>query len=239
MSEGPALSLQRVCFRWRRHRPLVLDIESMTLARGERLFLGGPSGAGKSTLLSLVAGVTVPDEGRVEVLGRNTRELSGPGRDRFRADHLGVIFQMFNLLPWLPVLDNVMLPCRFSRLRRERAEAADGSVSGQARRLLGRLGLDADEVLRRPVTELSVGQQQRVAAARALMGAPELVVADEPTSALDMDRRQDFVALLSEQCGATGAALLFVSHDRSLADAFDRQLELDGINRVATEGAPA
>ena len=238
MTESPALKLAEVGFRWRRNLAPVLDIESLELARGERLFLGGPSGAGKSTLLSLVAGVMVPDEGRVEVLGQDTRRLSGPGRDRFRADHLGVIFQMFNLLPWLPVLDNVMLPCRFSRLRRRRAEADDGTVAAQARRLLGRLGLDADEVLRRPVTDLSVGQQQRVAAARALMGAPELVVADEPTSALDMDRRRDFVALLVEQCAATGAALLFVSHDRSLAEAFDRQIELDDINRVGRE-APA
>ncbi len=235
MTRAPALEVDRVSFRWRRKDAPVLEIERLEVGAGERLFLGGPSGSGKSTLLSLVAGVLVPGDGRVRVLGHDTRVLSGPGRDRFRADHLGVIFQMFNLLPWLPVLDNVMLPCRFSHTRRNRAEQRDGSVAAQARRLLGRLGLDAERVLARPVTELSVGQQQRVAAARALIGAPELVLADEPTSALDADRRADFVALLTEQCGETGAALLFVSHDRALAAAFDRHLELGEINRVAQE----
>lgn len=237
MNPSPALLIRDLHFRWRGDLPPVLEMDHLRLEAGERVFLAGPSGSGKSTLLSLVAGVMLPSAGRLEVLGQALPALSGPKRDRFRADNLGVIFQQFNLLPWLPVLDNVLLPCRFSAARRARAEQADGSMAAQALRLLARLGLDTEALLQRPVNELSVGQQQRVAAARALIGAPRLVIADEPTSSLDADRRHDFVTLLSEQCQATGAALLFVSHDMSLAPLFQRQLSLPELNRA--EGALA
>ncbi|MBZ2189356.1 ABC transporter ATP-binding protein [Alcanivorax sp. JB21] len=234
---APVLDLQQVSFRWRRDLPPVLTIPAFQVAAGERVFLAGPSGAGKSTLLALIAGIAIPQTGDVQVLGRSLPGLGAAARDRFRADHLGVIFQMFNLLPYLPVLDNVMLPCRFSPARRQQAVARDGSQEAQARRLLGALGLQADAMLRRPVTELSVGQQQRVAAARALMGAPDLVIADEPTSALDADRRLEFVELLAQECDASGAALLFVSHDLSLAPRFQRQVSLAEINAALPEGS--
>ena len=236
-TDAPALLVDGLRFRWREDLAPVLDIQALRIAAGERVFLAGPSGSGKSTLLSLVAGVMLPSSGSLEVLGQSMASLSGPGRDRFRADYLGVIFQQFNLLPWLPVLDNVLLPCRFSRRRRARAVEMDGSMQAQALRLLGRLGLDAQTLLQRPVNELSVGQQQRVAAARALIGAPQLVIADEPTSALDTDLRQEFVDLLSEQCQSTGAALLFVSHDLALAPLFQRQLSLPALNRPGQEVA--
>ncbi|WP_111658081.1 ABC transporter ATP-binding protein [Isoalcanivorax indicus] len=235
---APVLALTDVTFRWQPRMPDVLSIPAFEMAQGERVFLAGPSGSGKSTLLALIAGIATPRAGHVQVLGQPLGAMRGAARDRFRADQLGIIFQMFNLLPYLPVLQNVLLPCRFSRSRRERAIARDGSPEAQARRLLGALGLEADDLLRRPVTALSVGQQQRVAAARALMGSPALVIADEPTSALDADRRLEFVDLLSSECDASGAALLFVSHDQTLASHFPRHVSLLDINHAGTEVRP-
>lgn len=232
----PAVEIAELRFRWRPDRPWVLDIPSFALAAGERLFLAGPSGSGKSTLLALIAGINLATAGRVTVFGANLADLSGSARDRFRADRLGVIFQMFNLLPYLSVLENATLPCRFSARRRLRAIAAAGSVNAEARRLLVHLGLDNPDLERRTAAELSVGQQQRVAAARALIGRPELIVADEPTSALDTDRRLDFVELLRRECESAGAALLFVSHDRSLAGHFDRVAELPALNAAPSIG---
>ncbi|MDS4019650.1 MAG: ABC transporter ATP-binding protein [Candidatus Competibacter sp.] len=232
----PAIAIGGLRFRWRPDRPWVLDIPAFTLARSERLFLAGPSGSGKSTLLALIAGIHRATEGKIAVLGADLTALSGSARDRFRADRLGVIFQMFNLLPYLSVLENVMLPCRFSAARRARAIAIAGSVSAEARRLLAHLGLDDPGLEGRAAAELSVGQQQRVAAARALIGRPDLIVADEPTSALDTDRRLDFVQLLRGECESAGAALLFVGHDRSLAGHFDRVVELPAINAAPSVG---
>jgi putative ABC transport system ATP-binding protein len=142
-------------------------------------------------------------------------------------DHIGLIFQQFNLIPYLSVLDNVLLPCRFSRRRREQA----GDMADSAARLLGHLDLDAS-LWQRPATALSVGQQQRVAAARALIGRPELVIADEPTSSLDAERQAAFLDLLIDECNEAGAALVFVSHDRRLAGRFGRELALTEINRA-------
>ena len=204
----------------------MVDIESLRLARGERVFLRGPSGSGKSTLLNLLAGVVTPQHGTVRILGRDLSALSGAARDRFRADHIGYIFQMFNLIPYLSVIENVCLPCGFSERRRARAVRAGVGVEAEALRLLKHLDMGDAEVLRRPVTELSVGQQQRVAAARALVGAPELVIADEPTSSLDSDRRAAFLELLFRQCERENTALIFASHDASLAPLFDRAIEV-------------
>mgnify|MGYP002352416229 FL=1 len=127
--------------------------------------------------------------------------------------------------------ENVALPCRFSRLRQRRAQERDGSVVAAVERLLGDLGLPA-ELRTQPASSLSIGQQQRVAAARALIGQPELVIADEPTSALDADSREAFLRLLFAECHAAGASLLFVSHDQSLAPLFDRALSLAELNRA-------
>lgn len=227
----PVIDIHDLAFRWRERNPVVLQIERFSMQRGERVFLQGASGSGKSTLLALLAGVTTPQQGAVTVLGRSLAELTAAQRDAFRADHIGFIFQLFNLLPYLSVLENVTLPCRFSARRRAAAQRRGGGVEQEARRLLTDLDLD-DALLARPVTELSVGQQQRVAAARALIGEPELVMADEPTSALDADRRATFLELLSKECRLLGATLLFVSHDASIASLFDRRVELNTINRA-------
>ncbi len=213
--------------------PYIINIDQLAILRGERVFLRGPSGSGKSTLLSVLAGMVTPDEGRIRVLDRDIGALGAAARDRYRADHIGFVFQMFNLIPYLSVVENVCLPCGFSDRRRQRAIEQAGSVAAEARRLLDHLDMSDPQLQSRPVTELSVGQQQRVAAARALIGAPELVIADEPTSALDADLRQVFVDLLFAECERVNATLVFVSHDVTLAAVFDRSLEFLDINRVA------
>lgn len=227
-----ALTLDGVRFRWPRADADTLDIEQLHLPCGERLLLRGASGCGKSTLLSLAAGVLVPQVGRVCLLGRDWRTLSAGQRDRMRADHIGYIFQQFNLLPYLSVLDNVMLPCRFSRTRADRAGGNSDRWRSEAQGLLTALQLDPS-LWHKPADEISVGQQQRVAAARALIGHPELVIADEPTSALDEARRDAFMALLVRVCSDAGSALLFVSHDARLAAHFERVVDLPAINRAA------
>jgi len=233
MSVTPApelvVDLASVRFAWSAADPLLLDIDSLRIACGERVFLRGPSGSGKSTLLSLLAGVVSAREGKVAVLGHDLSGLSGAQRDRFRADHIGFIFQLFNLIPYLSVVENVVLPCGFSQRRKART---GGDPGREAVRLLEHLDMAGAAVLGRPVTELSVGQQQRVAAARALIGAPELVIADEPTSSLDADRRRAFLDLLFRECAPERTTLVFVSHDASLADRFDRTIELADINRA-------
>ena len=227
----PVIQLDQIRFAWPK-RPTLLDIERFTLQPGERVFLKGPSGSGKTTLLGLLGGVQLPASGRIQLLGEDLARMSGSRRDRFRADHSGYIFQMFNLLPYLSVLENIALPCHFSALRRRRASQRHGSVEAAAQHLLAHLGLHRG-LQRQPVSELSIGQQQRVAAARALIGSPELVIADEPTSALDADTREAFLKLLFVECEAAGSSLLFVSHDAALESLFDRSLSLGELNRAA------
>jgi putative ABC transport system ATP-binding protein len=225
----PVVELQDLRFGWPGAAVPLLDIPQLRLDAGETLFLHGESGSGKSTLLALLAGVLLPQSGQVRLLGSDWSDLPSSRRDRRRADHVGIVFQQFNLLGYLPVLDNVLLPCRFSPRRAERASARDGDPAAAARRLLQRMGL-APDLWARPASRLSVGQQQRAAACRALIGRPALVVADEPTSALDADRQRAFLDLLRDECAEAGAALLFVSHDQRLADRFDRQLSMRQLN---------
>lgn len=228
-----ALRITDLVFRWPRQAAACLDIARFELAAGERVFLHGASGSGKSTLLGLLGGVALPQAGRIELLGTDITRLGSRARDRFRADHIGFLFQQFNLLPWLPAIDNVLLPCTFSARRRERAGA---DPRAEAERMLRHLDLDTAS-WRKPAGELSVGQQQRVAAARALIGRPEILIADEPTSALDAERQQVFIDLLLQESAAVGAALVFVSHDQRLAGHFDRSVALHDINTVTCETA--
>ncbi|BBP67306.1 MULTISPECIES: ABC transporter ATP-binding protein [Pseudomonas] len=227
------IELSDLGFSWPGH-PLLLDIPAFRLESGETVFLKGPSGSGKTTLLGLLGGVQTPDRGSIRLLGQDLSKLGAGSRDRFRVDHTGYIFQQFNLLPFLSVRENVELPCHFSRLRAQRARHRHGSVDQAAVTLLTHLGLTDPSLLERRADSLSIGQQQRVAAARALIGQPELVIADEPTSALDYDARENFLRLLFAECREAGASLLFVSHDQSLAPLFDRNLSLADLNRAAT-----
>jgi len=216
-----------VRFRWPGRQGFSLTVDRFTVARGETLLLTGPSGSGKSTLLSLLCGVVTPREGSIAILGSEMTHLSPLQRDRFRAEHFGIVFQMFNLLPYLSILDHVLLPLSFAKGRRARVVKGGGQAPEvEARRLLASLGLDADRFAGQPASALSVGQQQRVAAARALIGAPEIVVADEPTSALDRGRQLEFLDLLFDDLGRAGASLVMVSHDESLAPRFDRVVPL-------------
>ena len=228
-----AVEISNVTFRWPSGKTPVLDIPDFSVGTGERLFVSGPSGSGKTTLLNLLGGVTVPDGGAVSVLGTRLDKLSSAQRDSFRADHVGVIFQLFNLVPYLSLVENVLLPCRFSARRSAQATARDGDPVSAARRLLTRMGLPDALLTERSVTDLSVGQQQRVAAARALIGAPELLVADEPTSALDDDARQSFLDLLFETAATEGQTLILVSHDRRMERMFDRHVSLADLNGAA------
>jgi putative ABC transport system ATP-binding protein len=231
MSIDRVLNLEHLRFGYVPDQSLI-NIERFNIKARESVFLRGPSGSGKSTLLGLIGGVLSPQSGRLSICETELTEISSAQRDRLRADHLGIIFQQFNLLPYLGVIQNCILPCRFSKRRRERAIQADGSVKASAANLIRALGL-SDDVLERPVGELSVGQQQRVAVARALIGGPDLIVADEPTSALDHENRDRFIELLNKSREQFGSSLLFVSHDQTLASHFDRSVSLAELNQEA------
>ena len=221
VSQPLALITHGLSFRWS-ERETPIKFPDIELPAGEHLFLQGASGSGKSTLLSLLAGMSRPTGGQLSVLDTDLTSLSRRKRDRFRADHQGVIFQQFNLVPYLSALDNVLLPCRLSR---HRARQATPGPQQQAEALLTALDVPASH-WRKSVNHLSVGQQQRVAAARALIGSPSLILADEPTSALDADNRDRFIELLLAQCQPGKTSVVFVSHDRSLASHFHQQITL-------------
>lgn len=208
----------------------LINIDRFDIRPKESVFLRGPSGSGKSTLLGLIGGVLSPQSGSLSICGAELTTLSSAQRDKMRADHLGIIFQQLNLLPYIGVIQNCILPCRFSARRRERAIDAYGSVTAAAEALIRGLGL-RDAELSRPVGDLSVGQQQRVAVARALIGGPDLIIADEPTSALDHENRDRFIELLNQSRERFGSALLFVSHDQTLASHFDRSISLPALNK--------
>jgi len=228
------VDLQNLEFSWP-NGPQILCVRRFTIERSEKLFLQGPSGSGKSTLLGVIAGVFAPSAGDATVLNQPFHELNAANRDRARADSMGVIFQQFNLVPYLTLVENVLLPCRFSQARAEKVGATEAQRTDKARELLARLGLQDEANGARLASELSVGQQQRVAAARALIGSPSLVIADEPTSALDAETRDTFInTLLSE---ANDAAVLFVSHDAALSKHFDRLTAMDDINFNSTDNA--
>lgn len=232
-SRSTILEMSQVKFTWPRQTTPIIAIDHFVIEAGERVFLRGPSGSGKTTLLSLVSAVVLPQQGHILVAGTDLQTLKGRHRDRFRADNLGLVFQQFNLLPFLSVAENVQLPCRFSARRRKEALQVSASLREETERLLQRMQLPAD-ILERPVMQLSVGQQQRVAVARALIGRPSLIIADEPTSALDRDAQQAFIRLLFDEVAAAGSSLLFVSHDESLANGFDRQIDLSQINTAGS-----
>lgn len=219
------IELQDLRYRWQGQSQDTLAIAELQVAQGEHLFIRGASGSGKTTLLNLLAGILKPASGSLTLLGQALHNMNPAARDRFRADHMGVIFQQFNLLPYLSVRENVQLPCHFSARRKQRA----GDVGGATERLLEHLGLDRS-LWQRAVTELSVGQQQRVAVARALIGSPEILIADEPTSALDTDTRDGFLELLFREAQVQGSTIIFVSHDPHIASHFPRVVDLSSVN---------
>jgi len=226
------IDLKNVCFSWKNSDNTLLDIPEFRMKQHEHIFLQGPSGCGKSTLLSLVGGILISESGSLKVLGQEIWDLSRSGRDAFRVDHIGFIFQLFNLLPYLSIEENVMLPLKFSNIRANRAGKTKLDRLNEAQRLLKALGLEEQQAEKSPVIELSVGQQQRVAAARALIGSPELIIADEPTSALDTDLRHSFLELLFEESKKSGSTLLFVSHDSTLSAYFNIKTSMEELNNI-------
>lgn len=230
------VELKNAQFVWPGSESATINIPQLHIAQGEHVFIKGPSGCGKSTLLALLTGINTLTSGSISVLNTDMASLKASQRDKFRADHIGYIFQQFNLLPYLNVIENVLIPCQFSRVRRNRVASNAASLEKQATTLLERLHLPK-ALHNKTVSELSIGQQQRVAAARALIGQPELVIADEPTSALDHDNRKAFIELLMEQAKLANATLVFVSHDPTLESLFDRTLNLPEINQAQTLGA--
>jgi putative ABC transport system ATP-binding protein len=222
------IRMSGVRFAWPGRDAFSIAVDAFSLPVAKRILLIGPSGSGKSTFLSLICGIVAPQTGAIDILGTDITKLPASARDGFRAEHFGIIFQIFNLLPYGTVIDNVLLPLSFAPRRRERA-TANGTAEAEAVRLLTRLGVEP-HLLRGPsAANLSVGQQQRVAAARALIGSPEIIVADEPTSALDRNRQAAFLDLLFTQVSEAGASLIMVSHDETLAGRFDEVMRLDAI----------
>ena len=199
---------------------LVIDIPSFSLDSGQQVGLAGPSGSGKTTFLHLLAGILRADSGSIALGGTELVGASEATRDRVRAEQLGYVFQTFNLLQGFSVLENLELAMRFGR----------GWDAAHARNLLAQVGL-SDRLHHKPA-QLSVGQQQRVAVARALANRPQVVLADEPTGNLDPSRAQEALALLREVCTEQGAALLVVSHDEAVLSAFDTRLSLAELNRA-------
>lgn len=229
---GRPLALKDVRYRWPGRETFELMVPDLTLAAGETVLLLGESGSGKSTLLSLICGIIIAQSGHVMVAGTDIASLSAGKRDRFRAEQIGLIFQQFNLLPFASVRDNILLPLRFAPDRARRVTSPEAEASTLCRHL----GLP-DNVMATQAGKLSVGQQQRVAAARALIGTPPLIIADEPTSSLDAATQAAFLELLFAQSRAHGATLLMVSHDARLSDQFDRVIQLADIAR--TNRSPA
>lgn len=222
----PAIELKSLQFAYPGRQP-VIDIPDLAIAAGERVFLYGPSGSGKTTLLGLLAGILTASRGTMSVLGRDLTAMRPSDRDRFRGLHIGYVFQMFNLLPYLNVLDNILLPLKLNPVR---GKEIRGEFHDEAVRLAAMLGIR--NLLEQNVTSLSVGQQQRVATARAMIGNPEILICDEPTSALDEQHRDRFLNLMLNMTTDHNTTVLFVSHDRNLASHFDRKISLREINRA-------
>jgi putative ABC transport system ATP-binding protein len=200
----------------------ILDIPRLEVAAGEQVVVRGRSGGGKTTLLNAIAGLATVDAGRIAIKGTDVTRIPEVGRDRFRARHLGIVFQTFNLLAGFSALENVLLGMTFTGQRRDSQRAKD---------LLDRVGL-SHRLSHKPAA-LSVGEQQRVAVARALVNRPVLLLADEPTANIDPAHQQQVVDLLREVCAAENVAMLLVTHADEVAKQFERVEHFENINRVA------
>lgn len=198
-----------------------LKINHLCFKKGDKVFIKGPSGAGKTTFLNVLTALHKTQKGQISILGKNIKQFSASQADSFRADHFGIIFQTFHLLPYLSVIENIILPCQFSKLKHQRVLKKFKSLEQAAMQLCKHLDL-SDDIFKTPISNLSIGQKQRVAIARSLIGQPEIILADEPSSALDDERKEQFIKLLLKECEIHEKTLIFVSHDQSLEGFFDK-----------------
>ena len=214
---------------YKKAQRIILDIPSWSMKQGTSVFLHGESGSGKSTLLNLLSGMLVSKAGEITIAGTSLQKLNSRQRDRFRAEHIGVVFQQFNLIPYLSVMDNVLLAANF-------ASGLSPEIEQKAKDLFAQVNLP-ESLYQQKAMSLSIGQQQRVAIVRALLNTPDLLLVDEPTSALDANNRDAFIRLLLSVVSKNSTSLVFVSHDLSLASYFDETVELSSINRICANGA--
>lgn len=210
-----------------------LNIDQLLIEKNTKTFIEGPSGCGKTTFLNIITGLIKPNRGQINVLDTDLTTLNPIACDQFRADHFGIIFQLFNLLPYLTVIENIILPCTFSNSKKQKALLISSSLEDEAKRLCRELDI-TDTLLNKPVSQLSIGQQQRVSIARAIIGQPEIIIADEPTSALDNERKNQFMTLLLKECETYNLNLIFVSHNTSLQQHFDTSYNLNTLNTIST-----
>jgi len=225
-----AIEIKQMAFSWAKQHNPIIEIEHWQLAIGQSVFLYGPSGSGKSTLLNLLSGILVPQRGEINLLGQTFSLLSNRQRDNFRAANIGVIFQQFNLIPYLSVADNIRIAVKFAQKKKPDLIVHEDDMA----ELLEHLSLSTD-LLNQTASQLSVGQQQRVAIARALIHKPGLLIADEPTSALDSDSRNGFLKLFLEAAEKYQSSVIFVSHDRTLSDYFEQQININQFNQVSSQ----
>lgn len=221
-----AINVTDLCYRWPNNSAFDLSIHDWQICQGQKVFLYGPSGSGKSTLLNLLSGVLTGYTGCLRVLDCDLATLCGAQRDQFRAAHIGMIFQQFNLLPYLSGLQNIQLAQYFKPGRKP---APQTELLAQ---LSDKLQLSST-LLKQTAATMSVGQQQRIAVARALINQPQVIIADEPSSALDSELRDQFIELLLDTARAN--TVIFVSHDKNLATHFDTQCnmsDLRGLERA-------
>ena len=218
------IKIDSVRFYWSKKSNFKIFVPNLEIKKGDKVLLLGESGSGKTTLLSLMCGFLNPISGDISINGNTINQLSSKTRDEYRADNIGIIFQQFNLLPYANVVDNVLLPLYFSKVR-------SSNVSNKKEKvieLFKQLRLP-DDIAQFRASSLSMGQQQRVAVARALIGNPSLIIADEPTSSLDADAQKIFLNLMFEQISENNSTLLMVSHDKSLSNQFDRLIDINEI----------
>ena len=223
------IHFSNVLFHYKNDQNFALNIADLAIEKNSHVFIEGPSGCGKTTFLNVLTGLIQPKEGCIQVLNTDITKLSLTQCDQFRADHFGIIFQLFNLIPYLTIIENIMLPCTFSKQRKENALQQSKSLEEEAKRLCNELDI-SDDLLTKSVQDLSIGQQQRVAIARALIGQPEIIIADEPTSALDDERKDQFMRVLLNECEKYNATLILVSHDQSLKRQFSKVFHLNELN---------
>ena len=191
-----------------------LNIKEFKLNKSDSILIYGESGLGKSTFLNLLSGTISPQKGNIDILGENISNTSSSIKDRIRGDHFGIVFQTFNLLPYVSVKNNILLGKAYSNIKQSK------SNNDEIKELMDKLSLNYKDLINRKAYELSIGQQQRVAVARALIGKPEIILADEPTSALDKSNQNEFINLLFKSLDDNEQGLIMVSHDHKLSNKF-------------------